>query len=230
MPPSSLSTTAYQQLKQALDEFHYMPGDRFSENEVSARLGMSRTPVREALVRLQREGYISVLPKLGWVVNAIDFETFAQLYDLRAVLECAAADLLCAAADADRRLAPLTAIWCVPPEQRLAERARVSQLDEAFHMDLVQAGGNLEMARVHRDLTERIRIVRRLEFTREDRIATTYAEHARILQALLARDAAQARALLQAHISVSRDEVKKITVHTLQAARRQRTQPLERAA
>jgi DNA-binding GntR family transcriptional regulator len=54
--PSSLSATAYQQLKQALDEFHYVPGDRFSENEVSARLGMSRTPVREALVRLQREG------------------------------------------------------------------------------------------------------------------------------------------------------------------------------
>lgn len=227
--PSSLSATAYQQLKQALDEFHYVPGDRFSENEVSARLGMSRTPVREALVRLQREGYISVLPKLGWVVNTIDFEVFAQLYDVRAVLECAAADLLCAADDVAARLAPLAAIWCVPPAEQLAEHARVSQLDEAFHMDLVQAGGNLEMARIHRDLTERIRIVRRLEFTREDRIATTYAEHARILQALLARDTAQARALLQTHISVSRDEVKKITVHALQAARRQRV-ALDQAA
>ncbi|ARU04843.1 GntR family transcriptional regulator [Comamonas serinivorans] len=222
MSTASLAATAYQQIKLELDTFHYAPGDRFSENEVSGRLGMSRTPVREALVRLQREGYISVLPKLGWVVNAIDFEVFAQLYDVRAVLECAAADLLCACTDTAERLQALTAIWCVPDAERLREHARVSLLDEAFHLDLVQAAGNLEMARIHRDLTDRIRVVRRLEFTREDRIGTTYAEHARILQALLARDAAQARTLLQTHIAVSRDEVQKITVHALQAARRQR--------
>lgn len=229
MSTASLSATAYLQLKQALDEFHYVPGDRFSENEVSARLGMSRTPVREALVRLQREGYISVLPKLGWVVNAIDFEVFAQLYDVRAVLECAAADLLCACPEVADRLAALAAIWFVPEHERPREHTRVSLLDEAFHMDLVQTSGNGEMARIHRDLTERIRIVRRLEFTRSDRIDTTYTEHGHILRALLARDAAQSRALLQAHIALSRDEVKKITLHTLQAARRQRERPAQAA-
>lgn len=222
MAQTSLATLAYQQLRQELDDFHYVPGDRFSENEVSARLGMSRTPVREALVRLQREGYISVMPKLGWVVNAIDFVVFEQLYDVRSVLECAAVDLLCATDDAVRRLGPLCALWCVDTSQRLDECTQVSRMDEAFHMALVQAGGNLEMARIHQDLTDRIRVVRRLEFTRSYRIDAAYDEHAQILQAILAQDNVHAKALLRRHIAVSRDEVRKITLHTLQEARQQR--------
>lgn len=222
MAQTSLAALAYQQLRQELDNFHYVPGDRFSENEVSARLGMSRTPVREALVRLQREGYISVMPKLGWVVNAIDFVVFEQLYDVRSVLECAAVDLLCAAGNVARRLESLRALWCVDTSQRLNECTQVSRMDEAFHMSLVHAGGNLEMARIHQDLTERIRVVRRLEFTRSYRIDAAYDEHAQILQAILAHDSAHAKALLRRHIAVSRDEVRKITLHTLQEARQQR--------
>ena len=221
MAQTSLAALAYQQLRQELDDFHYVPGDRFSENEVSARLGMSRTPVREALVRLQREGYISVMPKLGWVVNAIDFVVFEQLYDVRSVLECAAVDLLCAADDVARRLGPLRALWCVDASRRLEECTQVSRMDEAFHMSLVHAGGNLEMARIHQDLTDRIRVVRRLEFTRSYRIDAAYDEHAEILQAILAHDSERAKALLRRHIAVSRDEVRKITLHTLQEARRQ---------
>lgn len=223
MPPSSLATLAYAQLKQELDNFHYVPGDRFSENEVSARLGMSRTPVREALVRLQREGYISVMPKLGWVVNSIDFAMFAQLYDVRSVLECAAVDMLTTAPDLADRLAPLQALWCIPESERLNDRYTVSRHDESFHMDLVAASGNQEMARIHRELTDRIRVVRRLEFTRNYRIDVTYQEHSAIVWALLARDGTTAKSLLQRHIASSRDEVKNITLHTLQMARQQRT-------
>lgn len=90
MASSSLANQAYDKLRQALDDYEYLPGDRFSENEVGTKLGMSRTPVREALVRLQREGYIAVMPKMGWVVNRLDFIVFEQLYDVRSVLESAA--------------------------------------------------------------------------------------------------------------------------------------------
>lgn len=217
---ASLASVAYETLRQALDNFQYVPGDRFSESEVGQQLGMSRTPVREALVRLQREGYISVLPKMGWVVNQLDFAVFEQLYDVRAVLECAAVDLLVAAPDLAHRLQDLTALWCIPAADRLSEKSVVSRHDEDFHMALLQASGNLEMARIHRDITERIRIVRRLEFTRNYRIDVTYEEHSRILQALLQRDGLQAKVLLQKHIRVSRDEVKNITLHMLQNAKK----------
>lgn len=227
MPPTSLSNVAYDQLRQALDNFQYVPGDRFSENEVGAELGMSRTPVREALVRLQREGYISVMPKLGWVVNTIDFTVFEQLYDVRSVLECAAVDLLVAAPDLEQRLGTVAAQWLRPIEQRLTDRVEVSRLDEDFHIALLAASGNFEMARIHRDITDRIRVVRRLEFTHNYRIDMTYEEHGRILQALLRRDGLQAKILLQKHIRVSRDEVKNITLHMLQSARK--TTPLAQA-
>ncbi|HEY4664757.1 MAG TPA: GntR family transcriptional regulator [Comamonas sp.] len=220
MPPLSLAHVAYEKLRQALDNFHYVPGDRFSENEVGAMLGMSRTPVREALVRLQREGYISVMPKLGWVVNQLDFNVFEQLYDVRAVLECAAVDLLVEATDVAQRLSALTTLWCVPAFARQTDAAQVSRMDECFHMDLVSASGNQEMARIHRDITDRIRIVRRLEFTRNYRMEATYEEHANILHMLLQRDALQTKQLLQKHIRISRDEVKNITLHTLQNARK----------
>lgn len=219
MTQVSLAASAYAQLKEALDNFHFVPGDRFSENEVSALLGMSRTPIREALVRLQREGYISVMPKLGWLVNSIDFHVFEQLYDVRSVLECAAIDLLGAAPDLAQRLAPLCELWCVDASERLDACTAVSQMDEAFHMALVHASCNLEMARIHCDLTERIRVVRRLEFTRNYRIDAAYDEHAQILQTLLSRDTLRTKTLLRKHIAVSRDEVRKITLHTLQAAR-----------
>lgn len=225
MTQTSLAKIAYEQLKQELDSFHYIPGDRFSETEVSSRLGTSRTPVREALLRLQREGYISVMPKLGWVVNTIDFVMFEQLYDVRCILESAAVDILCASDNLQQLLQPLCTIWRVDPSERMTDYSHVSKLDESFHTTLVHASGNLEMARIHQDITNRIRVVRRLEFTRNYRIEAAYVEHCQILEALLARDAAYTKTILKQHIAVSRDEVKKITLHSLESARHQK-QPL----
>jgi DNA-binding GntR family transcriptional regulator len=68
-------------------------------------------------------------------------------------------------------------------------------------------------------VTERIRIVRRLDFTRADRIEATYVEHAKILRAVLQRKGDQARLLLKSHIEQSKVEVRKITLHTLHEAR-----------
>ena len=78
---------------------------------------------------------------------------------------------------------------------------------------------NAELARVHWDVTERIRIIRRLDFTRGDRIAATYAEHAKILRAVIQYKADQAQLLLRTHIEQSKIEVRKITLSTLFEAR-----------
>ena len=86
----------YQQIKMDIFEFRLLPGARFSENEIAARARVSRTPVREALLRLQREGFVDVLPKSGWMVRPLDFERFEHLYDARIVLELDAVRKLCA--------------------------------------------------------------------------------------------------------------------------------------
>ena len=91
----SRANEAYLQLRRDVAEFKLVPGDRFTENEFSERLGVSRTPVRQALFRLQQEGYVEVLFRSGWRVLPFDFEQFEQLYDLRMVLETTAAQRLC---------------------------------------------------------------------------------------------------------------------------------------
>ncbi|HQD15514.1 MAG TPA: FCD domain-containing protein, partial [Ottowia sp.] len=74
-------------------------------------------------------------------------------------------------------------------------------------------------ARVHRDVTERIRIIRRLDFTQQPRIEATYEEHGKILQAIRAHRGDQAAMLLRAHIETSQAEVRKITLHQVFLAR-----------
>lgn len=217
----SRAERVYAQLKQDVADFKLVPGDRFTENELSERLGVSRTPVREALLRLQQEGWVEVLFRNGWRVLPFDFDQFEQLYDLRMVLETAAVQRLCADdVHVDRALLErIAAIWLVPAAARSTDIRQVAQWDEAFHCSLVAAAGNAEMTRVHRDVTERIRIIRRLDFTQPERIAATYEEHGKILRAIQRKRADQAALLLRAHIQTSQAEVRKITLHQVHLAR-----------
>lgn len=217
----SLADEVYQRLKQDLAEFVLIPGDRFTENEVSERLQVSRTPVRQALLRLQSEGHVEVLFRSGWRVLPFDFRKFDELYDLRLLLESTAVRRICEDyARVDRaQLDALAAFWLVPASRRSSDAVEVAQRDEAFHCSLVSAAGNAEMARVHQDVTDRIRIIRRLDFTKQPRIDLTYEEHAKILRAVRAGRAEQAAMLLSAHIMTSQSEVRKITLHEMHMAR-----------
>ena len=216
---ANLAEQVYATLKGEIHDFRLVAGDRFSEAELGTRLGVSRTPVREALFRLRNEGFLEVEAKLGWFVKPIDFGKLEQLYDLRVVLEMASIVKLCNRAEDPLELNALKHIWLVPIAERLTDARRVGANDEQFHAALVRAAGNAEMARVHWDVTERIRIIRHLDFTRPDRIEATYTEHAKILRAVIQRKADQAQLLLKTHIEQSKAEVRKITLHTLHEAR-----------
>ncbi len=206
-------------MKEGIFEFRLLPGDRFSEGEIATWLEVSRTPVREALLRLEREGWLSVHYRSGWSVRELDFTQFDELYDLRIVLETASVRVLCEQAD-QPALDGLKAAWLIPDAERLADGAAVCALDEAFHAHLVDAAGNREISRCHREVTERIRILRRLDFTESHRVAATYREHGQILQAILRRRADQATMLLRVHVETSKAEVRKISLHKLYIARR----------
>lgn len=131
------------------------------------------------------------------------------------------ADGLSCGSTVDRALLDeLVAIWLLPLPQRSTDTMQVSQWDEAFHSSLVAAAGNTEMVRVHREVTDRIRIIRRLDFTKQARIDATYDEHAKILKAIQRKRGDQAAMLLRAHIETSQAEVRKITLHQVHLARK----------
>jgi DNA-binding GntR family transcriptional regulator len=212
----SLAEQIYSRLKAELHDFRLIPGDRLSEADIGIRYGASRTPVREALFRLRKEGFLEVEPKSGWFVRPIDFHKLEELYDLRVILECASIARVCARSeDNTAELDALKAIWLIPDAERLTDPHHVGALDEEFHSALVRAAGNQEVARVHWEVTESIRIIRRLDFTRGDRINATYDEHAKILRAVIQRKADHAQWMLRSHVEQSKAEVRKITLQTL---------------
>ncbi|MFO0387903.1 MAG: GntR family transcriptional regulator [bacterium] len=215
----TLADRIYATLKKEIHSFVLVPGARFSEVETAERLGVSRTPLREALLHLRSEGYVDVESRLGWIVQPINFAAIEDLYDLRIILELASVDRLCSNKSRLSDMDELKNFWLVKESDRITDEQIVGEKDELFHTTLVAAAGNKEILKIHTDVTEKIRIVRRLDFTRHDRIQLTYAEHAKILRAILARKVDSAKLLLRTHIEASKTEVRNITLHAIHNVR-----------
>ncbi|NDB41139.1 MAG: GntR family transcriptional regulator [Betaproteobacteria bacterium] len=215
----------YQRLRHALFNFVLMPGDRITEQQLCERFNVSRTPVRQALFRLQQEGYVEVLFRSGWRVLPLDFKTFDALYDFRILIETESVQRLCdgriqgSLERTNSVLEDLRATWFVQKPNRNYNIQTVSRLDEEFHCAIVRAVGNPVIEQTHLEITERIRIIRKLDFTRNTRIDATYDEHARILRAILTKRSEQARLLLRAHVEASQTQVRQITLHQLEQTR-----------
>ena len=163
---SRLAEAVYQSVKSDIFEFRMLPGTRFSENEVARRARVSRTPVREALLRLQREGFLDVQHKSGWRVRPLDFDRFEHLYDARIVLVLNAVRTLCTGelrAAPQESLAALKKTWLVPPKQRLADWIEAN-LTEAFTVLRVPAGNRRRLrttnglARLNKEIKRRTRV------------------------------------------------------------------------
>jgi DNA-binding GntR family transcriptional regulator len=220
--PQNLADSVYEQLKSDLFEFRLLPGDRFTEAVVAARSGASRTPVRQALYRLQREGFLDVNFRNGWEVRPLDFAQLDALYELRILLEQTSvrrmADL--SSNELNTVLSPLDARWRVRPSDRCNDAMKVARWDEEYHCSLVAASKNTEFARVHMEVTEKIRMVRRLNFTRKARITATYDEHSAMLAALHLREFEDVADQLTVHIERAHTQARKITLLRLRNARK----------
>jgi len=219
--PQNLADSVYEQLKAELFEFRLLPGDRFTEVEIATRTGVSRTPVRQALQRLQRAGFLDVNFRNGWEVRPLDFAQLDALYEVRILLEQASVHRMknLSSAELNDVLAPLEVRWQVPPAEQSVEGRDVAKWDEEFHCSVVAASKNSEFVRVHLEVTEKIRFVRRLSFAEHARISATYQEHSEILETLRKRDFEAAADQLAVHIEVSRAQNRKITLLKLQNAR-----------
>lgn len=218
MEKATLAQTVYERIKDELFEFRMAPGQRYAEQELANRLGVSRTPLRFALHLLVRGGFmVRVDGHAGWMVKPFDFAYYEDLYDFRVQIELIAVRRLCAM-DPAPDLSELTDFWCLPKRLRDMDGPTVSREDEKLHSTLVALAGSAEMLRVHADITERVRIIRRLDFIEPARIKSAYDEHSMILRALLARRVGDAEMLVKAHIASSRAEIRHITLHRLSLA------------
>ena len=219
----------YIKLRNMILNFEMQPNFRLTETELASYFKVSRTPIREALQRLETEELITIRPKQGCFVRTMDLDEFTDYYQVRVSLEILSLETACTNMP-DDALLKMCDVW----EQDLltdneTKAERIAILDESFHLSLAEGGGNRALVKLLSDINNRIRIVRRLDFTDQDRIRKTYEEHYRILQNLLNRDLQAAKNEMMRHIKKSEEFTKMLTVINL-GMRKNRDFPFGKAA
>lgn len=205
----------YTSLRERILNFEIYPGSRVTETELAEYFGVSRTPIRSALQRLEAEGYLTVMPKQGCFIRNLEIEDLRKYYQVRMSLEHLSLQLACTYMS-DATLNELAAAWDPANQaERSDDPEEMEARDESFHLTLAEGGGNLVLHDYLADVNRHLRIVRRLGFMMAERIDQTYADHFLICQSLLKRDLPQAQTLMRDHITHNEQFVKTITLTQL---------------
>lgn len=212
---SRTANEIYMALREMILSFDLYPGTRITENELARRFNVSRTPVREALQKLETEGYLTIMPKQGCFIRNLDISELSNYYQVRITLEMLAVENACAHMPT-KDVEQLLALWNPATQVFTEDAARtLGEKDEQFHIALANGSSNLALGRYLADINNRIRIIRRLDLADERRTERTYNEHYEILQAVLQRDASKAKRLIKKHIEKSELFAKTLTLTEL---------------
>lgn len=192
---------AYQRLIADIGAGALAPGARLLESEIAQRLGISRTPVREAIRRLEAEGLVVHMPRTGAAVRRLDPAEISELYEMRGVLEGAAARLAARTAS-EVDIAELAAINA-EMGAAFADLRVLYDLNRQFHAALVNAARNRFLARSVEGLRTTLLILGPSTMEDGSRAAEAVAEHDEVLAAVRARDETAAEAAMRRHIAAA---------------------------
>lgn len=200
-----LREQAYLSIRRMVMLGEFPTGQRLGEEQLAEQLSVSRTPIREAFVRLHADRLLHRFADGGYYVAEIDLLDLRDLYELRLTLELRAVNR--AAEDGiehDREaLVAIREEWLEIQADPPPPDGSFIALDEVFHTELARSSGNLAIVETLESINVRIRQVRLYDFLTEDRIVTSIEEHLAIVEALLDADIALAATRLADHIGAS---------------------------
>jgi DNA-binding GntR family transcriptional regulator len=206
----SLVDSAYAALKQAIRESVFAPGYQASAGELALRLGVSRTPVHEAALRLQEEGLVRILPKRGIVICALAPDDIREIYEVLIAIEAGAAELAANLPDVERfALADDLQLETDRMEQALAagDLTGWGRADEAFHRILVERCGNRRFMRIIQTVNDQSHRARMLTLRLRPRLPISGAEHRATIDAIRNGMPEAAREAARHHRVRARDEL-----------------------
>jgi DNA-binding GntR family transcriptional regulator len=215
------SQWAYERLHEAIREGTIEPGQRTMETDISAWLGISRTPVREAMRRLQAEGLLEHAAGGGLAVAIYDQRAIAEFYAVRESLEGTAAALAAENADATERgilQAIMESMQALPDDPRAHARE-----NEAFHEHIYGAAHNRFLLKNLRALLNFVPLLGRTTYNAPGRVATALEEHQTIVAAILARDPVRAEEAARLHIRSALQSRMHVVAEDVRAAARHRS-------
>lgn len=189
---------AYQAILAAIREGIYRPGDPLREEEVAARIGVSRTPVREALGRLQEKGLLEAAPGRGVAVSILTMPQIFELYAMREMLEGIAARFAAHHAT-EAEIANLQRVNA-KFSQSVNDARLAARLNREFHARVYDAARNRYLRLAVEDLQETIALLPDTTFIHEGRTTTAAGEHESLISAIRDHDAGRAEQLAIDHI------------------------------
>jgi DNA-binding GntR family transcriptional regulator len=206
-PRTYLASTVYQALREAILHREFDAGEPLTEHDLCRRYGVSRTPVREALAKLERDRLVRVVPKKGAFVRSASPEEIRELYEIREALEAlvvrlaarhvAEADLV----DFDRRFRELRARGAA------VTATEVRALGEEFHQYLAQRAGNAKLLEFLALIREQIQSVWTMSILAPRRVQGLVREHLAIVDALRRGEGARAERLMVQHVRRVREAI-----------------------
>jgi DNA-binding GntR family transcriptional regulator len=196
-----LHEQAVDRLRDLIVRGELAPGERLNERLLCQHLGISRTPLREAIKLLASEGLVVLLPNRGAQVAPLEAHRLAQTLAVMGALEALAGELVCVHATQAQidELAALQAAMCA--EHARGDLTGYFRLNQAIHLKIVEASGNAVLANTYRQLNANVLRARYMANLSRERWDEALREHERILAALKARDASRLKGLLQEHLA-----------------------------
>lgn len=204
---SNLSAQIFASIKDRIIRWDYLPGHRFTEQDLCDEFQVSRSPIREALRMLVENGLVDKVPHHGYHVKQPNRGEIEELYDVRLALETFSVERVATTGLPAEEAERLRRLW----EGLLAGLpqmdANPALADERFHEDLARATGNKTLLDMLCSINERLRFVRLTDITTPERLRLTCEQHLHLLDRIAARDAAGARAALSRNVEQGRQHV-----------------------
>ena len=178
----------------------YRPGTRLDETDLAAAFGVSRTPIREALIQLAAAGVIEMRPRRGAVVAQIPPKRLQEMFEVMAELEAMCARLAAACLSEAERADLVAAHRACEARVAAADPDGYYRVNEAFHQTIYHLSHNGFLSEQALQLQRRLRPFRRLQLRLAGRLQSSFAEHERVLEAILAGNGTAAAEALRDHV------------------------------
>lgn len=199
----SLVDDAYEAMKAGIHDGSFAPGEHASEQEIATRLGMSRTPVHEAIIRLQEDGLVRVLTRRGVLIRALAPDDMREIYDVLVAIEGRAAELIAALPKAERdEIADRLEADTDEMAAALAagdDRVAWGVADARFHAGLIAGCGNGRIARIMQTINDQSHRARMITLRLRKGLGASVEEHRAIIAAVRSGDAEAAHDAARTH-------------------------------
>lgn len=195
----SRSEHAYSSLRAAIHGGRFKPGDRMAEVELATMLGISRTPIRDALKRLESDGLLVAAPRRGLIVAELDQQQVSELYAVRDVLEGLAARLAAQHAS-PAEIAAMRDLLRRQERTRSGDTATLARLNRQFHDVIYRAARNRYLADLLNAFESSLTLLPGTTYSAAGRAVSALTEHTDMVRAIERHDAARAERLAREHI------------------------------